>query len=255
MRTLLVIGIGPGDPEQITVQAIKALNRVDVFFVMDKGVEKRELLRLRHVICDRYIDGRDYRFVELPDPVRDTDTDGYRAGVEAWHRARAALLETAIAAELPPNGTGGFLVWGDPSLYDSTLRIMDMIVANGNIPFGLEVIPGVASPMALAARHRIALNSVGGAVHVTTGRLLAKGWPAEADSVVAMLDGPGAFRDLAAPADATIHWGAYLGTEWEMLDGGTVSEAAPRIAQRREQARARHGWIMDTYLLRRGGKA
>jgi len=37
MRRLLIIGIGAGDPEQVTVQAIRALNEADVFFMMDKG--------------------------------------------------------------------------------------------------------------------------------------------------------------------------------------------------------------------------
>ena len=35
MRRVLVIGIGAGDPEQVTVQAIKALNETDVFFVIE----------------------------------------------------------------------------------------------------------------------------------------------------------------------------------------------------------------------------
>ena len=37
MRKLLLIGIGAGDPEQLTVQAINAMNTVDAFFVLDKG--------------------------------------------------------------------------------------------------------------------------------------------------------------------------------------------------------------------------
>ena len=41
MKKVLIIGIGAGNPDYITVQAIKALNEVDVFFVIDKGKEKR----------------------------------------------------------------------------------------------------------------------------------------------------------------------------------------------------------------------
>ena len=40
MKTLLIIGIGAGDPDYLTVQAINALNRTDVFFLMDKGDRK-----------------------------------------------------------------------------------------------------------------------------------------------------------------------------------------------------------------------
>jgi len=42
MKKLLVIGVGAGNPDYITMQAVKALNRVDVFFLMDKGPEQRQ---------------------------------------------------------------------------------------------------------------------------------------------------------------------------------------------------------------------
>ena len=63
-----------------------------------------------------------------------------------------------------------------------------------------------------------------------------------------MLDGDCAF--LNCPPDTRIWWGAYLGTPDELLVAGTVGEVGGRIAAVRADARARHGWIMDTYLLR-----
>ena len=71
MKQVLVIGIGPGNPEQVTVEAISALNRTDVFFVVDKGNDANELAVLRREICARYITGSSHRFVEIPDPPRD----------------------------------------------------------------------------------------------------------------------------------------------------------------------------------------
>ena len=47
MREIVVIGVGAGDPEQVTMQAASALNRVDVFFVLDKGEVKQEGLLTR----------------------------------------------------------------------------------------------------------------------------------------------------------------------------------------------------------------
>lgn len=44
--------------------------------------------------------------------------------------------------------------------------------------------------------------------------------------------------------------GAYLGTPDELLVAGTVGEVGRRIVAMRADAQARHGWIMDTYLLR-----
>jgi precorrin-6A synthase len=250
MRKLFVIGIGAGDPEHLTIQAIKALNKVDVFFVMDKGDDRSELTRMRRDICERYVEDRSYRFAEVQDPERDPAAPSYRAGVDQWHRRRAALLQRLIADELDENETGGFLVWGDPSLYDSTLRIVALMQASGAVAFDHEVIPGISSVQALAAAHRIALNHIGGPIHITTGRRLGDAALPDADNIVVMLDGVGAFAKID-PTDITVHWGAYLGTDKQLLLAGPLRETAPQIERARAEGRERHGWIMDTYLLRR----
>jgi precorrin-6A synthase len=249
MRTILVIGIGAGNPEHLTIQAIRALNEVDVFFALDKGAVKRDLLTLRREICQRYIaPERRYRFVQVQDPVRDEKVQSYDARVEAWHGERVELLEDALRAELPEQGTGAFLVWGDPSLYDSTLRLLERMVARARLPFVYRVIPGISSVQALAASHRIALNRIGGAVHITTGRKL--GEAREQRDVVVMLDGECAFKQLPGE-DYDIWWGAYAGSEDELLRAGRLSELSEEIERVRAAARAQRGWIMDSYVLRR----
>jgi precorrin-6A synthase len=242
-RHIHVIGIGAGDPDFMTVQAIEALNDTQVFFAMDKGEAKSDLVALRREICARFIREPGYRFVELPDPKRSTDAD-YREAVADWHAGRARVWATAIAAELGPDGVGAFLAWGDPSLYDSTLRILDAVVAE--VDFTFDVIPGITAVQALTARHRIPLNEVGEPVLITTGRQLRQ--HGLAGSAVVMLDADCAFR--ACPPDTQIWWGAYLGTDDELLVAGTVGEVGTRISTLRADARARRGWIMDTYLLR-----
>jgi precorrin-6A synthase len=247
-RHILVIGIGPGDPELVTVQAIRALQRVDVFFAPDKGEDKDDLAELRREICARYIEGRPPRLATFPDPPRAAD-GSYRAAVDAWHAERETLYARAIAAELEPGQTGGILAWGDPTLYDSTLRILERIHSRGELALEIEVIPGVSSLQLLAARHRIPLNRIGESVHVTTGRKLAAGYPVDADSVVVMLDGSCAFRHHLE-RDLDIYWGAYLGTKDELLVAGRLRDVAARIEALRSEARRRKGWIMDIYLLR-----
>src|ERR1700743_1107091 len=158
MKKLFVIGIGAGNPDYVTVQAINALNEVDVFFFTDKGQEKDDLLRLRKEICDRYIADKSYRTIEIPDPPRDRNPASYATAVGSWHEERAALYEQLIASELAEGERAAFLVWGDPSLYDSTLRIIERIVARGTVTFEVEVIPGISSIQALAAKPRIILN-------------------------------------------------------------------------------------------------
>jgi precorrin-6A synthase len=248
MRKILIIGIGAGDPDHITVQAINALNQVDVFFIIDKGESKDDLVRLRKELCRKHIRDRDYRFVEAPDPERDRGAEAYTSAVEDWYTKRALVFERMMTEELGEDGCGGILVWGDPTLYDSTIRIIELIGAGGRVDFDFEVIPGISSVQALVARHRIPINRIGEAIHITTGRRLAEGLPAGITNAVVMLDSQNAFR--TADPEAEIYWGAYVGTKDELLMSGRLADVAGAIETARAEARQKHGWIMDTYLLR-----
>lgn len=254
MRRLMLIGIGAGNPDYITVQAINALKQVDVIFVTDKGEETADLMRARKEVCERYMQARPYRIVETRDPPRDRRPDAYQVAVAAWHERRAALYEQVIRDELSENEVGAFLVWGDPSLYDSTLRIIERIAALKTVEFEWEIIPGITSIQALAARHRISLNEIGGPIHITTGRRLSEERPAVGTNVLVMLDGTCAFKSLAND-DIDIFWGAYLGTPDEILFAGKLSELSGQIEKARASTRDDKGWIMDTYLLRKRGSA
>ena len=66
MKRIAIIGIGTGDPDHVTVQAVKVLNEVDVFFLVDKGRDTESLVDVRREICARHITARSYRFVEIP---------------------------------------------------------------------------------------------------------------------------------------------------------------------------------------------
>ncbi|GID94234.1 precorrin-6A synthase (deacetylating) [Amorphoplanes digitatis] len=249
MRKIYVIGIGSGDPDQLTLQAAKAIGRTDVFFLLDKGEAKESMIELRRRMLKAY--GRpSRRIAEGRDPDRDRAPADYEATIADWRRRRSEVTEALIGEHLLDGETGAFLVWGDPSLYDSTIAILDEILARGQTTFEYEVIPGISSVSTLAARHRIGLNRVGRPFQVTTGRRLAEGWPDGADDVIVMLDAHQTFGTVDAE-NVEIFWGAYLGTEDELLVAGPLDEVADEIRRVRAEARERHGWIMDTYLLRR----
>lgn len=250
MRRLRIIGIGAGDPDYVTMQAVKAMQQTDVFFVVDKGAEKDGLVALRREILERYVSEARYRIVQIEEPERDRKSATYQEAVVAWRQARAARYETAILDTLRDGESGGILVWGDPALYDSTLAIIEDVVRRGNVALDVEVIPGISSVQALVAKHRVTLNRVGEAIQITTGRRLRSALPTEAENVVVMLDAECSFRQVADPG-LTIYWGAYVGTADEILISGPIPEVMDQIAQARSEARARHGWIMDTYLIRR----
>jgi precorrin-6A synthase len=247
MRELLVIGIGTGNLDHVTVEAVQALNRAEVFFVVDKGARKSGLLELRDEICRRHInDHSGYRFVEVADPPRDrdpVDSAAYSEAVEGWHDARARLFAEAIEGELGEDGIGAFLVWGDPCLYDSTLRVIDRIFALGTVAFDYRVIAGITSIQALTAAHRIPLNRVGEPIMITPARQLTP----HASNTVVMLDAGFAAADFEG---VDIYWGAYLGGPDEVTISGRLPDVGPEIQRTRAELRERHGWIMDTYLLR-----
>ena len=238
----MIVGIGTGNPEHLTIQAINALNRADVLFIPDKGAAKSDLAELRRQIIARYVTNPHSRTVDYAVPRRDVSNPDYAAGVDDWHAALARQFGDLLA-EVPDNGACAFLVWGDPMLYDSTIRIIDRLKPDHDI--AVEVIPGITSIQALTAAHGIALNRIGEPVHITTGRQLG---PLDADTIV-MLDGQTAFTD--ADPDLHIYWGAYLGSPDEILIAGRLGDVAAQIRETRQAARARHGWIMDTYLLRK----
>jgi len=254
MRSFLVIGIGTGNPEHVTVQAINTLNRADLVLLPLKGDEKMELAELRRDICRRYLTNAGTRVVEFELPVRDQANTSYRAGVDDWHQAIADRYDSLLAEHAGTDASIALLVWGDPSLYDSTLRILTRLREISPNDFRIEIVPGITSIQALAAGHAMALNTIGGAVQVTTGRRLAtEGFPENAETLVVMLDGGMAFEALDGNT-FDIWWGAYLGAPDEMVIAGRLSEVAGSIARARAEARQAKGWIMDTYMLRRAGK-
>ncbi len=246
MRELLVIGVGAGDPDQVTIQAVKAMNRAEVFFVIGKGEQKQDLVDLRTGLLDEHMRG-DYRIVDIVDPARDRTPINYEGVVDDWHDRRAQVFEEAFAAV---DGVGAILVWGDPSLYDSTLRIVARVLRRGVVDFDHTVIPGVTSVSSLAAQHRIVLNRIGEPVLTTTGRRLREeGLPGGVRDAVVMLDAENSFTTLTGNWD--IWWGAYLGTPDETLIAGDLRSVSDEIVRTRAELRERKGWIMDTYLVRR----
>lgn len=245
MIELTLIGIGCGSPGHLTRAAEAAMADADLILIPDKGADKAELADLRRALVARLLH-RAPAIADFAMPQRDS-AQGYRQGVERWHDAIAACWEAEIRRHraLRP----ALLVWGDPSLYDSTLRIAERV--GRRLPLRLRVIPGITAIQALCAAHCIPLNRLAAPVTITTGRQLReKGWPPAVDRLVVMLDGEGSFRHLD-PAGVHVWWGAYLGMAQEIRLSGPLAEVGPAILDRRARARAEHGWIMDIYLLDR----
>jgi precorrin-6A synthase len=243
MFDLTLIGIGTGNPDHLTLQAIKAVNQAEVILIPRKGAGKSDLAGLRRAILADVLTNPATRLVEFDLPTRDETIPDYLVRVEDWHDRIAAVWAGAIGKA----SKVALLVWGDPSLYDSTLRIAARLVP----PERVRVIPGITSIQALTAAHGIALNEIGAPFVVTTGRRLRdEGFPPGVDTALVMLDGECSFQSLD-PAGISIWWGGFVGMREEIIASGDLAEAGPRILALRAEARAAHGWIMDIYLLRR----
>ncbi|WP_184474407.1 precorrin-6A synthase (deacetylating) [Rhizorhapis suberifaciens] len=248
MVNLHLIGIGTGNPDHLTQEAVKAMNAADLILLPCKGDRKSDLIDLRRAICRTVLTGP-RRVVEFDLPVR-AQTPDYLDAVNRWHDEIAEAWARQIKEHLPTGGSLALLVWGDPSLYDSTLRIAERLGAM-ELPCQLRVVPGITSIQALTSAHAIPLNALAEPVLITTGRRLRNdGWPDDVDSLVVMLDSGCAF-DVLAPEGISIWWGAYLGMPHEALVHGQLADVSALIRERRAELRARHGWIMDVYLMRR----
>ena len=259
IERIRVIGIGMGDPGHVTGEAARALATVDVYLVADKGDAKSDLVAARQAVCDALIPAEHaYRVVEVTDPRRGPDAErdetAYDRGVRDWHAARVDAYADVIDGLDDGETTVGFLVWGDPAFYDSTIRVVDALVERyAATGFTVEhgVIAGISAPQLLAARHRIPLNRIGAPIHITTGRRLLDEYDPSLGDVVVMLDGHLACAELAgAFPDLELWWGAYLGTPDELLVHGRLADVVSEVWRLRAEARERHGWVMDTYLLR-----
>ena len=254
MRRVLVIGVGPGAPDQVTYEAVQAMRHADYFVVTDKPKPDGAadpLVAARERMLARHLD-HEPRLVVVEDPARDRTAVGtatradYETAVADWHEARAEAYEQVLRDH---DGDAGFLVWGDPAFYDSTLRVLEKV--RTRLEFDLDVIPGISSIQLLAARHRIVLHDVGRPIHVTTARALAEAIAAGQDNVVVMLNrGLDPLHDPEL-ADWLIWWGANLGTADEALVAGRVADVVGEIDRARRTTRESAGWLMDIYLLRR----
>ncbi|MBV7392611.1 precorrin-6A synthase (deacetylating) [Mameliella sediminis] len=242
MTDLWLVGIGTGNPDHVTIEGQRALREAAVVLIPRKGAAKEDLAELRHEILRA--SGSGARVIHFDMPVRDPKLP-YAERVDRWHDEIAERWVAALRDA--PEGPVALLVWGDPGLYDSTLRIAARLTPAPRV----RVVPGITALQALTSAHAIPFNTVNGPVMVTTGRRLRDhGWPEGADTVVVMLDGECSFQSLD-PQGIDIWWGGFLGMKEQVLEAGPLAETGPKIVATRAEARARHGWIMDTYLMRR----
>lgn len=139
------VGVGPGDPELLTVKAARVLADAPVVFA-PQAAGSADSLALS--VARRYIDESRQRLIYASFVMGGT-SDGVWA--EAAERIARHLLDGADVA---------FLTQGDPMLYGSFMYVMQKVrAAHPHIP--IEVVPGVTSITAAAAAAKLPLVSHG----------------------------------------------------------------------------------------------
>lgn len=128
---LSFVGIGPGDPDLMTILAVRALARADVVAIADSGSGDSAVLR----IAGPLVEGKPVLKLKIP----------MRPG-EDWSPAHDRAAETLIK-RLRSGAHVAYPVLGDPSLYASSIYLYRRIAPR----FPCEVIPGVPAMCAAAA--------------------------------------------------------------------------------------------------------
>ncbi|NVK62814.1 MAG: precorrin-6A synthase (deacetylating), partial [Rhodobacteraceae bacterium] len=164
IRDLWLVGIGTGSPSHLTLEGVQALREAAVVLMPHKGDEKDALAALRRRILEA--SGSLARVAPFDYPERDPALP-YAERVALWHDEIARRWKAAHDAVGAP-GPVALMVWGDPSLYDSTLRIAARLPSKPRV----RVVPGITAIQALTAAHAIPLNTINGEVRITTGRRL-----------------------------------------------------------------------------------
>jgi precorrin-2/cobalt-factor-2 C20-methyltransferase len=146
MGRLYGVGVGPGDPELITLKAQRILSQVSVIFVpkKDTGHESYALS-----IISGLLESPTQKVVELVFPMQKSALEPY------WQKAAEDIWQHLAQGE-----DCAFVTEGDPLLYGTFVYILS-IFRERYPEIVIEVIPGISSINAAAARAMLPLSSGG----------------------------------------------------------------------------------------------
>ena len=131
--SLYGVGVGPGDPELLTMKAIRILQGSQVVFVPDSGGSRRAALN----IVQDYLRGKELQTVRIP-MVRD----------EAVLDEAYTAVADQICELLAEGKQVSYITLGDPSIYSTYTVIHNKVLERG---FQAKMVPGVPSFCAAAA--------------------------------------------------------------------------------------------------------
>ncbi|HEY5585635.1 MAG TPA: precorrin-2 C(20)-methyltransferase [Ruminiclostridium sp.] len=141
------VGVGPGDPKLLTLQAVEVLQRVSVIAVPDTDGEKTAMK-----IVKDYIKGKEIMYCPMP-MSRDLEF------VASKHQESCEMLERELIA----GKDIAFITLGDPTIYSTYMYIHKMMIEKG---YSTKIIPGITSFCAAAAALNTSLCDRGDVLHI-----------------------------------------------------------------------------------------
>jgi precorrin-2/cobalt-factor-2 C20-methyltransferase len=165
---LYVVGVGPGDPELLTLKAVRVLKSVPCV-VVPKGREEGSSLALSIVQKALSLDGKE--IIEAYFPMRKTaphpgplpgrgagENLGTLPGGEREElNARWSETVEAVSGRLSRGIDSAFITIGDPSIYSTFFYLYDRLLEK--LPsLVMEIVPGISSINAAAARAGLSLG-------------------------------------------------------------------------------------------------
>jgi precorrin-2/cobalt-factor-2 C20-methyltransferase len=147
---LYVLGVGPGDPELMTLKAVRILGQVAAVFV-PKGREEGSSLALS--IVEKAVDLSGKEIIEAYFPMKKTRPMKNSGETQAQDELDAKWQDTvkAVMERLAKGIDVAFITLGDPTIY-STFFYLHNRLLDLDPGISIELVPGVSSITASAAR-------------------------------------------------------------------------------------------------------
>ncbi len=142
------VGVGPGDPELLTVKAIRTMKESDVIALPKSGASENIALK----IAGEYIEGKEILECDMP-MIKD------KAELDRYHDRSA----DEIAALLDEGKTVSFLTLGDPAIYSTVMYVHRRLTERG---YDTSIVPGIPSFCGAAASLNISLCERDEMLHV-----------------------------------------------------------------------------------------
>lgn len=157
--TLYGIGVGPGDPELMTLKAVRLITEADCIVLPGENKDKCRAYGIASKVVTE-IDNKELLFIPFPMKMD-------KERLETFHKSTAMKIEE----KLDEGKMVCFLTIGDPSIYSTMMYVKEIIDADG---YKCELVSGVTSFCAAASRLGISLGQGDTPINIIPGSYLSE---------------------------------------------------------------------------------